>query len=123
MTGTLMGAATGAATQCVSCSLLVTEGGTRALFTIACTFALPLPPLLVFFLGATDGTSPEALGGADLEEVCSVYIGDLPLRFNALILCIAMVEGCIVCSHLAMMAALTPRKVVVAKVQFDWLYI
>ena len=39
MTGTLMGAATGAAMWCVSCSLLVTDWGTRALLTIACTFA------------------------------------------------------------------------------------
>ena len=73
MTGALMGAATGATTQCVSCSLLVTEGGTRALLTIACTFVfLPFPPLQVYFLGTPDGASPEALGGADLEEVCSV---------------------------------------------------
>ena len=72
MIGALTGAATGAATQCVSCNLLVTDGGTRALLTIACTFALPFPPLLVFFLGAPDGASPEALGGADLEEVCLV---------------------------------------------------
>ena len=70
--GTLRGVATGAATQCVSCSLLVTDGGTRALLNMACTFALPLPPLLAFFLGAPDGTSPEALGGADLIEVCLV---------------------------------------------------
>ena len=73
MTGALMGTATGAATQCVSCSLLVTEGGTRALLTIACTFAfLPFPSLQVFFLEALDGASSEALGGADLEEVCLV---------------------------------------------------
>ena len=49
ITGTLMGAATGAAMRCVSCSLLVTEGGKRALLTMACTFSLPLPPLLAFF--------------------------------------------------------------------------
>ena len=47
--------------------------GTRALLTIACTFAVLLfPPLQVFFLGAPDGASPEALGGADLVWVCSV---------------------------------------------------
>ena len=69
--GALRGAATGAATWCVSCSLLVTDGGTRALLMIVCTFAfLPFPPLWVFFLGAPDGASLEALGGADLEEVC-----------------------------------------------------
>ena len=67
MTGALMGAATGAATWCVSYSLLVTDWGTRALLTIACTFTfLPFPPLQVFFLGAPDCTSPGALGGADL---------------------------------------------------------
>ena len=72
MIGALTGAAIGTATQCVSCSLLVTDGGTRALLTIACTFSfLPFPPLLVFFLGAPYGTSPEALGGADLVFVCS----------------------------------------------------
>ena len=71
MIGTLTGAATGAATQCVSCSLLVTDWGTRALLTIVCTFALPFPPLLVFFFGAPDGASPEALGEADLFFVCS----------------------------------------------------
>ena len=70
MIGTLTGAAIGAATQCVSCNLLVTDGGTRALLIIACIFALPFPPLLVFFLGVPDGASLEALGGADLEEVC-----------------------------------------------------
>ena len=71
--GALTGAATGATTQCVSCDLLVTDGGTRALLMMACTFALslPFPPLLVFFLGVPDGTSPEALGGADLDCVCS----------------------------------------------------
>ena len=72
VTGTLRGAATGAAAWCVSCILLVTDEGTRALLTIACTFAvLPFPPLLVFFLGMPDGASPEALGGADLVLVCS----------------------------------------------------
>ena len=71
ISGALTGAATGAATQCVSCNLLVTDGGTRAPVTIACTFALPFPPLLVFFLGAPDGASPEALGGADSVFVCS----------------------------------------------------
>ena len=68
MIGAPTGAAKGAATQCVSCSLLVTDWGTRALLTIACTFALPFPPLL--FLGAPDGASLEALGGADLVLVC-----------------------------------------------------
>ena len=73
MTGALMGAATGAATWCVSCSLLVTDWGTRALLTIVCTFTfLPFPPLRVFFLGVPDGTSLEALRGADLEDVCLV---------------------------------------------------
>ena len=73
MTGALMGAATGAAAWCVSYRRLVTDWGTRALLTIACTFAfLPFPPLWVFFLGGPDGASPEALGGADLVEVCSV---------------------------------------------------
>ena len=70
--GVLRGAATGAATWCVSCILLVTDGGTRALITIACTFAvLPFPPLLVFFFGVPDGASLEALGRADLVFVCS----------------------------------------------------
>ena len=69
--GTLRGAAIEAAAWCVSCILLVTDGGTRALLTIVCTFALPFPPLLVFFLGAPDGASLEALGGADLVFVCS----------------------------------------------------
>ena len=73
VTGALRGAATGAAVWCVSCRCLVTEGATWALLTIACTFAfLPFPPLWVFFLGAPDGASLEALGGADLEEVCLV---------------------------------------------------
>ena len=68
----LTGAATRGATRCVSCNLLVTDGGTKALLTIVCTFAVfPFPPLLVFFLGAPYGTSPEALGGADLVFVCS----------------------------------------------------
>ena len=52
ITGALMGAVTGAAAWCVSWRHLVTEGGTRALLTIVCTFVLPLPPLLDFFLGA-----------------------------------------------------------------------
>ena len=39
--GALRGAATGAAAWCVSCILLVTDGGTRALLMIVCTFALP----------------------------------------------------------------------------------
>ena len=60
---------------------------------MVCIFALPFPPLWVFFLGVLDGTSPEAFGGADLEDVCSEQVGDLPLHFTALILCIAMVEG------------------------------
>ena len=34
MIGALTGTATGAATWCVSCNLLVTDGGTRALLTI-----------------------------------------------------------------------------------------
>ena len=119
--GALTGAATGAATRCVSCNLLVTDGGTRALLTIVCTFALPFPPLLVFFLGAPDGASPEALGGADLVFVCSENVGDLPLCFTALILCIARVEGRIAHSNSAMMASLTPRKVVVASIWLDWL--
>ena len=73
MTGALMGAATGAAAWCVSCRCLVTDWGTRALLPIACTFVFfPFPPLWVFFLGGPDGASPEALGGADLEEVCLV---------------------------------------------------
>ena len=46
-------------------------------------------------------------------------MGDLPLRFTALILCIAMVEGHEAHLYSAMMASLTPRKVVVARVQFD----
>ena len=85
--GALTGAATGAATRCVSCILLVTDWGTRALLTIACTFALPFPPLLVFFLGAPDGASPEALGGADLVFVCLEYVGDLPF-------CILLHQSC-----------------------------
>ena len=84
---------------CYSVCLLQSVGGTRALLTMACTFALPFPPLLVVFLGAPDGALPEALGGADLVFVCSEYVGDLPLCFTALILCIARVEGH-VCSML-----------------------
>ena len=42
------------------------------------------PPLLAFFLGAPDGASPEALGGADLVFVCLEYVEDLPLCFTAL---------------------------------------
>ena len=38
--------------------------------------------------------------------------------FTALILCTAKVEGHIVCSYSAMMASLTPRKVVVARQNF-----
>ena len=122
ITGALMGTATGAATQCVSCSLLVTDRGTRALLTIVCTFVfLPFPPLLVFFLGVPDGASLEALGGADLVEVCSVYVGDLPLCFTALILCIVRVEGHVKRLYSAMMVSLTPRKAVVARVQLTWL--
>ena len=75
MTGALMGVATGATTWCVSCSLLVTDWGTRALLTIVCTFALPFPPLQVFFLGAPDGTSSEALGGTDLCRRCLLRVG------------------------------------------------
>ena len=123
MTGALMGAATGAATRCVSCNLLVTDGGTRALLTIGCTFGLPFSPLLVFFLGVPYGASLEALGGADLVFVCLEYVGDLPLCFTALILCIARVEGHMACSNLDIMVSLTPRKVVVARVWLDWLYI
>ena len=67
MTGTLMGAATGAAAWCVSWRCLVTEGGTRALLTIVCTFTLPLPLLLVFFFGVPDGAPLEALG-ADCQD-------------------------------------------------------
>ena len=43
---TLMGAAGEAAAWCVSCRHLVTDWGTSALLTMACTFALPLPPIL-----------------------------------------------------------------------------
>ena len=98
------------------------EGGTRALLTIVCTFALPLPPLLDFSLGAPDGASLEALGGADLllELVCSVKVGDQPLCLTALIQCAAMVEGCTECSNLAIMASWTPMKVVVARVWLAW---
>ena len=62
--GALMGAAR-AATWCVSCRHLVTDWETRALLTMACTFAfLPFPPLWDFFLGAPDGTSLALEGAA-----------------------------------------------------------
>ena len=121
--GTLIGAAGEAAVWCVSCRCLVTERGTSALLTIACTFSLPFPPLLVFFLGVSDGASLKALGGADLVEVYLVKVGDMSLCLTALILCMARVEGHIVHLYSAIMASLTPMKVVVARVWFAWIYI
>ena len=85
MTDALMGAAGEAAAWCVSCRCLVTERGTSALLTMACTFALHLPLLLVFFLGSPDDASPEGLGRADLEWVCLVNVGDQPLHLTTLI--------------------------------------
>ena len=37
----------------------------NALLTMVCAFALPFPPLVVFFLEVLSGASQEALGGAN----------------------------------------------------------